>query len=108
MGGTKQKSDWWSVVKTYLLSSASFSDGNRDTKDGVGTELALIGGTVKLDEEVVDIFLLSDLEAGLDELGGDDVINVGNSFGYTWRDQPVRTSQQVFIGVCGQRARTRR
>jgi hypothetical protein len=67
------------MFKTHFLASASLSDGNRDTKDGVGTELTLVGCTVKLDEEVVNILLLGDLEAGLDKLGGDDFVDVCNS-----------------------------
>jgi hypothetical protein len=73
--------------KTDLLASTSFSDGNRDTKDGVGAEFALVGCAIKLDEEVVDILLLGDLEARLDELRADDLVHVGNSLGYTWRGE---------------------
>lgn len=69
---------------THFLAGTSLSDGNRNTEDSVGTELALIWCTIKLDEEVVNILLLGDLEAGLDKLGGDDLVDVGNSLGYTW------------------------
>ena len=68
---------------THFLAGTSLSDGNRNTQDGVGTEISLVWCTIKLDEEVVNILLLGNLEAGLDKLGGDDVVDVGNSFGYT-------------------------
>lgn len=61
-----------------LLRGGSLSDGDGDTEDGVGTEFALVGGSVELDEEVVDFFLLGDFEAGLEDLGGDDVVHVGD------------------------------
>ena len=61
-----------------LLGSSGLRDSDGDTEDGVGTELALVGGTVELDQEVIDLLLLGDLEASLEESGGDDVVDVGN------------------------------
>ncbi len=71
------------MFKTHFLASAGLSDGNRDTKDGVGTKVTLVGCTVKLNKEVINILLLSDLEAGLDKLRSDDLVDVCNSFRYT-------------------------
>lgn len=62
-----------------LLGGSSLSDSNRNTEDGVSTELALVGSTIELDQEVVDLLLLSDLELGLDELGCDDVVDICDS-----------------------------
>lgn len=61
-----------------LLRGGSLSDGDGDTEDGVSTELALVGGAVELDQEVVDLLLLSDLELGLDKFGGNDIVDVRN------------------------------
>lgn len=67
------------VERDTLLTGTSLGNGDRDTEDGVGTELALVGSAVKLDEEVIDLLLRSDRDAGLDELGGDDVVDVVDS-----------------------------
>ena len=69
--------------RTYLLGGASLSDGDGDTENGIGAELALVGGAVELDQEVVDLLLLGDSETRLDELGGDDVVDVRNSLQHT-------------------------
>ena len=66
-----------------LLSSTSFSNRDRNTENGVGTEFALVRRPVELDQEVVDIFLLGDGEASLDKFRGDNVVDIGNSLGYT-------------------------
>lgn len=71
------------VEGNAVLLSTGLGNGDGDTEDGVGTELGLVGGAVKLDEEVVDGLLVSDLEARLDELGSDDVVDVGNGLGDT-------------------------
>lgn len=73
------------MFKTHFLAGAGLSNGNRDTKDGIGTKVTLVGCTVKLDEEVINILLLGDLEAGLDKLRGDDLVDVCNGCRYTWR-----------------------
>jgi hypothetical protein len=64
--------------KTHLLGGGSLSDGHGDTEDGVSSELALVGGTVELDEELVDGLLVGDVEGSLDERRGDHVVDVGN------------------------------
>ena len=61
-----------------LLGSSGLRDSDGDTEDGVRAELALVGSTVEADEEVVDFLLLGDLEACLDDFGGDDVVDVGD------------------------------
>ena len=83
MRRAKREEEGRFVFKTHFLGSASLSNGNRNTKDGVGTKVTLVGCTVKLDEEVINILLLGDLEARLDKLGGDDLVDVCNSFRYT-------------------------
>jgi len=59
-----------------LVDGTGLGDSHGDTKDGVGTELALVGGSIKLDEEVVDLLLRGDGELGIDECGGDDLVDV--------------------------------
>ena len=48
--------------------------GQGDAEDGVGAELALVGGAVELDHELVETALVGGVEA--DDLGGDDVVDV--------------------------------
>jgi len=62
-----------------LFSSTSLGDGNADAEDGVGTELTLVRSLVKLDEEVIDVLLGSDLVTRLDQLGGNDFVDIGDS-----------------------------
>lgn len=71
------------VERNTLLRSSSLSYGNGNTEDGVCTELALVGGAVELDEEIIDVLLRGDGKAGLDEFRSDNVVNIGNSLGDT-------------------------
>lgn len=72
-----------------LVSGTGLGDSHGDTEDGVGTELALVGGAVKLDHEVVDLLLRGDGQLGLDEGGADDVVDVLDGLGDTLADVSV-------------------
>ena len=61
-----------------LLNSSSLSDSNTDAEDGVGSELTLVRGTVELDKEIIDILLSGDLKARLDQLRGNNVVDIGD------------------------------
>lgn len=63
---------------------SGFGDGDGDTEDGVRTELSLVGSTVELEEEGVNLLLVRYIEAGFDECGSDDLIDVFDCFGDTW------------------------
>lgn len=63
----------------YLLSSSSLGNSQTDTKNGVGTELGLVWGSIKPEEELVNSGLVLDVDLGLNELGGNDGVDVGNS-----------------------------
>lgn len=67
-----------SVEGDTLLGSGGLSDGHGDTEDGVGTELGLVGGTIKLVHEVVDGALVLDIKVLLDEGGTEDIVDVGD------------------------------
>lgn len=71
------------VKGNTLLAGAGLGDGHRNTEDGVSAELALVGGAVELDEEVVNFLLRGDGDAGLDELRADDLVDVLDSLGDT-------------------------
>lgn len=66
------------MCATNLLSGSSLCDGQRNTKDGVCSELALVGGAVERVEEGVDGGLVLDVEVLGDHGGGDDGVDVGN------------------------------
>jgi hypothetical protein len=68
------------VEGNTLFGGSSFSDGDGDTENCVGTQLALVGSAVELDEEVINFFLLGNLELGLNQLGANSVIDVRNGF----------------------------
>lgn len=59
-----------------LVGGTGLGDGHRDTEDGIGAELALVRGAVKLDHEVVNLLLRGDRELGLDEGGTDNLVDV--------------------------------
>lgn len=65
----------------YLLSSTGLGNGQRDTEDGVGTELALVGGAVKAIEELVDLGLVLDVNALLDQSRADDGVDILDGLG---------------------------
>lgn len=65
-----------SVEGNTLLSGGSLGNGQRNTEDGVGTELALVGGTIELVQELVDLGLLLNIEVLLDEGGANDLVDV--------------------------------
>ena len=64
------------VERDTLLGGTSLGDGEADTEDGIGTEVGLVGGSVELDEELVDLGLVLDVDVLLDQGGGDDLIDV--------------------------------
>lgn len=76
------------IGETYLVSGTGLGNGHGDTEDGVGAELALVGGTVKLDEEVIDLLLRGDGDLGVNQSGGNDLVDVLDGLGdtYTIRD----------------------
>ena len=52
------------------------SGGQGDAEDGVGAELALVGGAVELEHEAIETALVGSVET--DDLRGDDVVDVGD------------------------------
>ena len=69
---------------THLVDGSGLRDSHGNTEDGVSTELALVGGSIELDEEVVDLLLGSDGELGLDKSWGDDLVDVLDGLQDTW------------------------
>ena len=67
----------------YLLSGGSLCDSQTDTKDGVGTELALIWSTIEAVQEIIDLGLVLDINVLLDQCWANDIVDVGNSLGDT-------------------------
>lgn len=71
------------LVERYaLFSGGGLCNSNRDTEDSVCTKISLVGCIVEFDEEIVDVLLRRDVQTGLDQLRGDDVVDVGYSFAY--------------------------
>ena len=65
-----------SVEGNTLLSGGSLGNGEGNTEDGVGTELALVGGSIKLVQELVNLGLVLNVEVLLDEGRANDVVDV--------------------------------
>ena len=89
------------VERDTLLRSAGLGNSDGDTKDGVRTELTLVGGAVELDQEVVDLLLLGDLEARFDQLGRDCVVDVRDSL-------EDACSHDQMVKCCAMKQRSRR
>lgn len=68
---------------THLLSGTSLGDSQADTQDSIGTELGLVGGAVKLVEESINLGLVLDIKALLDQSRGNDGVDVLDSLGDT-------------------------
>ena len=67
-----------SVERNTLLSSTSLGNGQGDTKDGVGTEVGLVGCAVELDEEFINLALVLDIDVLLNDGGSDGLVDVGD------------------------------
>jgi hypothetical protein len=65
-----------SVEGNTLLSGGSLGNGQGDTEDGISTELALVGGSIELVQELVNLGLVLDIDVLLDEGGANDVVDV--------------------------------
>ena len=74
------------IESSHLFSGTGFRDGHGDTENGVGTQLALVRGTVQLDQQVIDLLLLSNSQTRVDQFLGDDVVDVGNGLEHTLAD----------------------
>lgn len=64
------------IERHLLLSSTGLGNGQADTKDGVGTKLGLVGGSIEVNQELVDLGLVLDIDALLDERGADDLVDI--------------------------------
>jgi hypothetical protein len=70
------------VERNTLFSSTGLRDGNGDTKDGISTELAFVGGTVKFDEEIVNFFLRGDDEVRIGQRWCDNIVDITDGLTY--------------------------
>lgn len=80
--GTGQVGDV-GVERDTLLSSTGLGDSQGDTENGVSSELGLVGGSIEVDEELVDLGLVLDIKVLLDQSRGNDGVDVLNSLGDT-------------------------
>lgn len=66
------------VERNALFSRTSLGDSNGYAKNSVGTKLSFVRSAIELDQEVVNLLLLSDGEARLDQSRSDGVVHVCN------------------------------
>lgn len=71
------------VERDTLLSGSSLGNSQADTEDGVGTQVGLVGGTVKLVEELINLGLVLDVKVLLDQSGANDLVDVLDGLGDT-------------------------
>ena len=67
-----------SVERDTLLSSTSLGDSQADTQDGVGTQVVLVGGTIELVEELIDLGLVLDIQVLFDDGRANLVVDIGD------------------------------
>ena len=58
-----------------LVGSAGLAGSHGNTKDGVGSELVLVLGAVKLDHQVVEGSLVNGVHLGGNDGGSDDLLS---------------------------------
>lgn len=75
LGGASQRGNVL-VERDTLLTGTGSGSGDGDTEDGVGTELGLVLGSVELEEELVKGSLVLDVELGVNNGGGNDLVDV--------------------------------
>lgn len=66
------------IQRNSLFRRTSICHSDRHTQDRICAELAFVGRTVELDEEVINLLLLRDRKSGLDESGCNHVVDIGN------------------------------
>jgi hypothetical protein len=67
----------------YLFGGTSLGNSQADTKNSIGTKLALVGGTIKAVQELVDLGLVLDIKVLLDQSRANDGVDVLNGLGDT-------------------------
>ncbi len=66
-------------MTTNLLGRTGLGNGQADAQNSIGTELSLVGGVIKLDQEVVDLGLVLDVQTLLDQGRSDDLVHILHS-----------------------------
>ena len=84
--GTSEVGDMH-VERDTLLGSGSLGDGQADTQDGVGTEVALVDGAIELVEELVNLGLVLDIDVLLDESRANGLVDVLDGLQDTYCNQ---------------------
>lgn len=69
--------------KSHLFSGTSLGDSQTHAKNGVGTQLGLVRGSIEAVEELIHLGLILDVDALADESRSDDGVDVLNGLGYT-------------------------
>jgi hypothetical protein len=69
---------------TYLLSSTGLCNSQTDTEDGISAKVTLVWSSIKLDQELINLWLILNINVLFDESRADDFIDVGNGLGNTF------------------------
>lgn len=89
------------IERDALLRGGCLGNGHGDTKNGIGTQLCLVLGSIKLVQESVDSGLVLDINLLLDQCWGDLVVDVGDSLGDTLAAPFRLVSIAEFAGLVG-------
>jgi hypothetical protein len=72
----------------YLLSSGSLGNSKTDAENGISTQLPFVWGSIELDQELVNFWLILNIDVLLDESGANDLIDVLDSLCNTLSSPP--------------------
>lgn len=64
------------IERNAFFGSTGFCNCQAHTKDGVGTQLGLVGSAIELFEKVIDRRLVLDVDVFLDDSGSDDFVHI--------------------------------
>lgn len=65
----------------YLLSCSGLGNSKTDAENGIGAQLALVRGSIEIDQELVNLWLVLDIDVRLDEGGANDLVDIGHGLG---------------------------
>jgi len=73
---------WWGV--SDLLCSCSLRDGKTDPKNGIGAKLCFIWGSIKLNQELINLWLVLHVDILFNDGRANDFVDIGDSLQNTF------------------------
>jgi hypothetical protein len=71
-------------VVSDLLCSCSLRDGKTDSKNGIGAKVCFIWGSIKLNQELINLWLVLHVDILLNDGRANDFVDIGDSLQNTF------------------------